>query len=107
MVPRVSRTFRQNEQLGFFLQVYPAAMDASTGRPDLKLEFAIAPKGSAPERWRDCTRLALASGSRATLARLTSLEPFPPGDYVLAVRAEDRIAGETVQATAAFSILPK
>ncbi len=107
VVPRVSRTFRQNEQLGFFLQVYPAAMDASTGRPDLKLEFAIAAKGSAPQRWRDCTRLALASGSRATLARLTSLEPFPPGDYVLAVRAEDRIAGETVQATAAFSILPK
>ncbi len=106
VVPRVSRTFRQDEPMGFFLQVYPAAIEQSTGRPDLKVEFAVAANGEKPEQWRDCSRLAVISGEHSTVARLTSLEPYPPGEYALLVRAQDRITGEIVQASVPFRVVP-
>lgn len=104
VVPRVSRVFRQDEQMGFYFQIYQSALDQTAGKPQLKVEFAITPKGSEPARWRDCSRLAFFAGNHSTVARLTSLEPFPPGDYMLRVRVRDEISGQTVQASMLFSI---
>ncbi len=106
VVPRVSRIFRQDESMGFHLQIYPSEIDQATGLPDLALEFSIVQRGQEPSRWRDCSRLAHFSGSHATLARLTSLEPYPPGEYDLRVRARDQISGDTIESVASFTVAP-
>lgn len=106
VVPRISRTFRPGEDLGFYFQIYNPARDQAAGQPDLKIEFALAPQDKAPRRWRDCSNLAFAAGSHSTVARMTSLKNLKPGQYTLMIRVTDRITGETVNAAEPFTVTP-
>lgn len=106
VVPRVSKIFRSDESLGFYFQIYHAQTDQARGKPVLSVNFAIAPEGDEPSRWRDCSDLTYFSGKHTTVARLTSLTPFKPGRYTLSVRVTDTISGQKATDSVPFSIQP-
>src|SRR5262249_46809748 len=45
--PRLDATFHKGEYLGAYVEIYNAAVDPSKGRPSLKVEYQIEPKGQA------------------------------------------------------------
>ncbi len=103
VVPRISRSFRGDEDLGFYFQIYNFRADQSVGKPDLQVQFSLAPEGSDP-RWRDCSKLVFPAGSYATVARMSALSHLQPGAYRLLIRVKDKISGQTVQSSAQFSV---
>ncbi len=105
VLPRISRVFRADEDLGFYFQIYNLALDQASNRPDLKVEFALTPETAPPKRWRDCSKLAFVAGSHSTVARMTSLRGLSPGRYRLLIRIKDNISGQTVDASAPFQIV--
>lgn len=106
VVPRVTRRFHRGEDLGFYFQIYHPTIDPMEGKPRLKVEFAIAQSGSEPS-WRDCSRLVFPAGEYSTVARLTNLKPYMPGDYRLSVRVEDNLSGQHADASVPFTIEPR
>jgi len=105
VMPKVDVQFRQDEEMGFYFQVYGLAIDPSTTKPRARVEFAVTPKGQEPEMWRDASGLLMPFGTHATVARIGSLSIFKPGDYELKIRVTDSISGRMVAATNPFSIL--
>lgn len=104
VVPRVTRVFQKKESLGFYFQIYNASLDQSAGKPAIKVQFAIAPEGSQPSQWRDCSDLAYFSGVHSTVARLTSLASFGPGRYTLHIRVNDQISGRAAASSVPFRV---
>ncbi len=105
VLPKVDATYRRDEEMGFYFQVYGLQTDPSTSKPRATVEFAVTPKGKEPEMWRDATRQLMPFGSHATVARISSLSPFAPGDYELRVRVTDSISGQQAAASNSFSVL--
>ncbi len=105
VVPKVDAAFRQNEEMGFYFQVYGLQVDPSTAKPKARVEFAITPRGKEPAAWRNASDLLMAFGTHATVARIGSLSAFQPGDYDLKIRVTDLISGREVSGGRAFSIL--
>ncbi len=105
VIPRISKSFGLDEDLGFYFQIYNFLSDQAAGKPDLQVEFSLTPEGAAP-RWRDCSKLVFPAGSYATVARMSSLAGLEPGAYKLVVRVKDKISGQTVESNARFSLTP-
>jgi len=106
VMPRVNAAFRNDEEMGFYFQVYGLQNDASTSKPKAKVEFAVVPKGQQPGYWRDASSLLMPYATHATVARIGSLSVFKPGDYELMIRVTDLVSGQQVQSVNPFSILP-
>ena len=105
VVPRVNATFRRDEEMGFYFQVYGLQADSSTMQPNAKVEFSVISRGQEPTYWRDASELLLPFTSHATVARIGSLMTFAPGDYDLRIRVTDTISGKQTSAAVPFSIL--
>ncbi len=105
VLPKVDATFRKDEEMGFYFQVYGLEKDPATAKPKVKVEFAVTPKGKEPDYWRDASDLLLPFQTHATVARIGSLSAFAPGDYSLRVRIADLISGQNKAATVPFTIL--
>ena len=45
VMPKVDATFRQDQEMGFYFQVYGLQQDAATTKPSAKVEFSVTPKG--------------------------------------------------------------
>ncbi len=105
VVPRVNGTFRKDEQLGFYFQVYGFQTDTATKKPGAKVEFAVTPRGKDPVYWRDASDLLAFHNTHSTVARIGSLSAFPPGDYELRIRVTDKIASAQTSASVPFKIL--
>lgn len=105
VIPSADHMFRQDEEMGFYFQVYGLQSDASSGKPKAKVEFALTPKGQEPSMWRNASDLLMPFGTHATVARIGSLSAFKPGDYELRIRVTDLISGQQVSSTNPLAIL--
>jgi len=105
VLPKVDSTFRQDQEMGFYFQVYGLQQDAATAKPNARVEFAVAPQGEDPAYWRDASRMLLAYSTHATVARIGSLSAYQPGDYELKLRITDNISAEKIETSVPFSIL--
>jgi GWxTD domain-containing protein len=106
VVPKMTEGFSVNQELGLYAQIYNFSLDAQTSRPALRLEYSIAPLGREPEVWRDATPQIQYASQYGRLARMISLRRLSAGAHTLRLRATDRITGQTVEARAAFTLLP-
>jgi GWxTD domain-containing protein len=105
VLPKVDTTFRQDQEMGFYFQVYGLQQDAATTKPNARVEFAVTPRGEEPAYYRDASRMLLAYSTHATVARIGSLSAYKPGDYELRLRVTDQISTEKVETSVPFTIL--
>jgi GWxTD domain-containing protein len=104
IVPKTDNSFRKSEELGLYLQIYNFALDSSSSKPALKVEYAVARKGEEPDAWRDATSMMRYFGSYCRLARMINLSRLQPGTYELRVRIRDTISKQTAEAAAEFAV---
>ena len=106
VIPNILGVYTRNQPVGVYLQVYNAAIDQTTLRPAVDVEYALLKDGKELgkqlEDWRDIND----SGQRLTLTRLIDTRTLTPGDYQIQVRIHDRITGQALSPVAKFTILP-
>ena len=99
--PRLGETFRRDEKLGIFAEVYNFLPANRTGRIDGEITYRVTRTGG------DTPLVEFAEPVAAATFRIEKLLPLnglDPGSYVLDLRAVDRAAGAETSASAKFRV---
>ena len=106
VIPNLSRTFRRDQPVGIYLQVYNAAIDQTTLRPAVDAEYVLLKNGKEISKYTEDWRQINEAGQRLTLSRLIDSRKLEPGEYQIQIRIRDQITGETTTPSATFTIVP-
>lgn len=106
VIPNPSGTFRRNQPVGVYLQIYNAAIDQTTLRPAADAEYVLLKSGKEITKHTEDWRQINDAGQRLTLSRLIDSRTLEPGEYQIQVRIRDHVSGETIAPSATFTIVP-
>lgn len=106
--PRLGETFRRDEKMGIYLQIYNFAPDEKTQKPVGTIEYEIV-KTSGNQKVlefsEDLSKVEGASVGQVTIEKLLPLKGLEPGQYTLRIKAEDKARNQTLTPTATFTVL--
>jgi GWxTD domain-containing protein len=107
--PRMDRTFKQNEKLGFYLQLYNFQPDDKTKKPDGTVQYEILNTATKEKVFEFSEPVSALEGGAAqvTIEKRLPLDPsvFKPGDYSLNIKILDSKRNQTLNETAAFKVI--
>ncbi|HEU4931950.1 MAG TPA: GWxTD domain-containing protein [Pyrinomonadaceae bacterium] len=106
VIPNLSATFRRNQPVGVYVQIYNATIDQTTLRPAADAEYVLLKNGQEIAKHTEDWRQINDAGQRLTLSRLIDSRTLEPGVYQIQVRIRDHVSGETVSPSATFTIVP-
>lgn len=106
VIPNLSGTFRRDQPVGVYLQIYNAAIDQTTLRPAADAEYVLLKNGKEIAKHTEDWRQSNDAGQRLTLSRLIDSRSLEPGEYQIQVRIRDHVSGETISPAATFTIAP-
>jgi GWxTD domain-containing protein len=104
--PRVGETFKRDEKLGIYCQLYNFEPDEKTKKPNGTIEYEIIKNGSNQrvfEYTEDVNSLE-GSASQVTVQKLLPLNSLEPGSYTLRLKVEDKVRNQTLTPTATFTV---
>jgi GWxTD domain-containing protein len=105
--PRVNETFRQDEKLGIYLQLYNFQPDEKTKKPDGTIEYEIIRKDSNQKVFEFTEEVSALQGGAAAqvvVEKLLPLKSLEPGQYLLKMKVTDRKRNQTLTPSASFTV---
>ncbi len=99
-------TFKRDQKLNFWMQVYNLGIDQQTRRPNATFEYEIVnvatnkPVVNAVESTTQMTN----PGEQVTLEKSLSLASLQPGLYRLTIKVNDEVAKQKISPTARFVV---
>jgi GWxTD domain-containing protein len=105
--PRMDNSFKRDEKLGIYLQLYNFEMDETTKKPDGTIQYEITKNGSTDKIFEYSEEVKSMGGgaSQVTIEKLLPLKDLVPGQYTLKVKIVDKKRNQTVNQSAAFTIV--
>jgi GWxTD domain-containing protein len=100
--PRVNTTFRRDEKVGIYLQIYNFEQDETTKKLAGDIQYQVFKNGSTEPLFdftEDVTK------SQMVIEKMLPLQNFAPGDYTLKMKVTDKVRNETLTPTATFTVL--
>jgi hypothetical protein len=112
LVLQTDTKYKKTDQVQFFFQVFNAAMDPATKKPNLIVQYSFYTKAAGAEKFFNATAEAAidppgqTDGKPATIYRFDGvpLDSFAPGDYRLEIKVTDKAANKSVTKNFNFSI---
>ena len=104
--PRLSESFRRDEKLGIYVQLYGFQQDEATKKPSGTVDYEIVKNGSNQKVFEFSEDLTALQGSATqyTVEKLLPLKSFEPGQYTLRMKVVDKVGNKTLTPTATFSV---
>jgi GWxTD domain-containing protein len=106
--PRVSETFRRDEKMGIYFQLYNFTPDEKTQKPNGQIEYEILKNGSnqraLPAFTEEVRAVPGASAQQVTVEKLLPLAKLEPGQYTLKMTVTDKNRNETLTRSATFTV---
>ncbi|MBZ5591770.1 MAG: GWxTD domain-containing protein [Acidobacteriia bacterium] len=105
--PRLSDTFRQDEKMGIYLQLYNFGPDEKTQKPNGIVEYEVVKNGTNEKIFdfsEELAKLPDASSQQVTIEKLLPLQTLKPGQYTLKMKVTDRNRNQTLTPTATFTV---
>jgi len=107
--PKVDETFRRNEKLGIYVQLYNFARDEATKKPNGSIQYELVKNGTnqnvLPDLPDEVAGLAGASSRQVTVEKRLSIEDLDPGQYTLRLKVTDRVSHQTITPSATFRVI--
>jgi hypothetical protein len=106
--PRLDDTFRYDEKMGIYFQLYNFAPDEKTQRPNGTIEYEIVKNGTNEkilDFTEDVAKLPEASAQQVTVEKLLPLQTVKPGRYTLKMTITDKNRNQTLTPTATFTVI--
>jgi GWxTD domain-containing protein len=105
--PRVNATFRRDEKVGIYLQIYNFEPDETTHKPTGEVEYEVTKNGTNEKVFDFTEDVSKRTGGSAQMVveKLLPLQNFAPGDYTLKMKVTDKNRNETLTPTATFTVL--
>jgi len=105
VVPNLSGTFKRGQNVGIYLQVYNAAMDQTTLRPAVDVDYILLKDDKEFSRKREDPQDINDSGQRLTLTEFIDTNSLAAGEYEIRVVITDHITRETISPTVKFTVV--
>ena len=102
VLPRLSQTYGNADDLAFYYQVYGAQADPQTGRPSLDVDYGFYTLSAEEET--DLGHVTFAAQSNESHGYSVALREWPAGPYMMRVSITDRIAATTATRDLVFEI---
>ncbi len=104
--PRLNDTFRQDEKLGIYLQVYNFGPDEKTQKANGTIQYEVVKNGSNEKIFDFTEEVAKMPGSaqQVTIEKLLPLQTLKPGQYTLKMRVTDKNRNQTLTPSATFTV---
>jgi GWxTD domain-containing protein len=106
--PRLDDTFRYDEKMGIYLQLYNFSPDEKTQKPNGTIEYEVVRTGTNEKIFNfteEIAKLPGASAQQVTVEKLLPLEKVEPGQYTLKMKVTDRNRNQTLTPTATFRVI--
>lgn len=107
--PRIDDSFKREEKMGIYMQIYNLGQSEETSRPAGNVTYQIARLDSPDELLlnftEDVNSIRGASSRQVVIEKLLPLQSLEPGDYRLSLLVQDDIKNESLAPTATFKIL--
>ncbi len=105
--PRLTDSFRRDEKLGIYFQVYNFVADEKTQTPEGVVQYEVVKNGSNEKIFdfsEDVNTIAGSSAQQVTIEKLLPLKDFQPGQYTLKLRVVDKKRNETLSQSVTFTV---
>jgi hypothetical protein len=105
--PRLSETFKRDEKMGIYLQVYNFTPDEKTQKPIGTIEYEVVKNGSNESVFQfaeDAANLDGASAQQVTVEKVLPLKALQPGQYTLKMKVTDKISNQVLNQSATFTV---
>jgi GWxTD domain-containing protein len=104
--PRIGDTFRRDEKLGIYIQLYNFEIDEQNKKPQGTIEYEIIKNGSNEKIFEFSEEVSSLQGgaSQVTVEKLLPLKDLAPGSYTLKLKVTDRKRNQTLTPSATFTI---
>ncbi len=105
--PRIDDTFRHDEKMGIYLQLYNFGPDEKTQKPSGMVEYEVTKNGTNEKIFNfseEIAKMPDASAQQVTIEKLLPLQTLKPGQYTLKMKVTDRNRNQTLTPTATFTV---
>jgi hypothetical protein len=102
--PKLDRTFRSDQRMGIFLQLYSLKVDETTHKNNASVEVEILQGDKSVFQSKQTSEELNQNGEQMTLEKILPAGSLQPGKYKLQVRVTDTLANQTVSRSADFTI---
>ena len=104
--PRLGDTFKREEKLGIYLQLYNFEPDEKTKKADGTVEYVITKNGSNEKVFEYTEDLTALTGgaSQMVVEKLLPLTSMEPGQYTLRMKVIDKKRNQTLTPSATFTV---
>lgn len=107
--PRIDDSFKREEKMGIYMQIYNLGQSEETSRPEGNVTYQIARLDSPDELLlnftEDVNSIRGASSRQVVIEKLLPLQSLEPGEYRLSLLVQDDIKDESLAPTATFKVL--
>jgi GWxTD domain-containing protein len=105
--PRLNETFRRDEKMGIYLQLYNFGPDEKTQKPNGQIEYEVVKNGTNKkvfEFTEEIGKMDNASSTQTTVEKVLPLKDMEPGQYTIRMKVLDRNRNQTLTPTATFTV---
>jgi hypothetical protein len=106
--PRVGETFRRDEKMGIYLQLYNFATDEKNKKPTGTVEYEVIKAGTNEKVFdftEDIEKIEGASSQQVVIEKVLPLQNMEPGQYMLRMKVTDKLGNQTLSPSATFTIV--
>src|SRR5579862_184047 len=104
--PKLDRTFRNDQPVGVFFQLYNLKMDDATHKNNAKVEIHIFQGDKSVADVTQTSADIHQTGEEMTVMQALSFQGMAPGKYRLDVLATDEVSNQTLTLSTEFTVTP-
>ena len=102
--PSVMKTFRPEQSMNLFAQVYGLQLDAETKKPSVNTEVLITRDGQEVKKMTDDWADFAGAGQQMNFRKEIAMKEFAPGEYRVEVKIIDKLASAPLVLTDKFTV---
>jgi len=106
--PRVTETFKRDEKMGIYLQLYNFVPDEKTQKPNAEVHYEVVRNGSNEKIFEfseEVQKMEGASAQQYTIEKILPLQSLEPGDYTIRLKVTDKNNNTTLTPSATFKVI--
>jgi GWxTD domain-containing protein len=105
--PRLTDSFRSDEKMGIYFQVYNFTPDEKTQKPNGTIDYEVVRNGSNEKVFEfseDVANVDGASAQQVTVEKVLPLKTMNPGSYTLKLKVTDRNSKQVLNQATTFTV---
>jgi hypothetical protein len=106
--PRLEETFRRNEKMGIYVQLYNFQPDQVTNKLNGTIEYEVVKTGDNAKIFNFAEEVANVDGATATqtvIEKILPLQNLEPGEYTLKMKVIDKVRNATLTPEITFKVI--